>query len=107
MGTHRSKLCLLLLNFPQIACTFSFAIYSIWYDDYAWRTVGPGVVYAGYMLLVVAASQVMNAIAYLAARKDAIASKFTLQVTIFSISMDLVFLWFAIHFQYQGSGTLP
>ena len=107
MNASRVKMLLVCLNLPQIAASLAQGIYAIWFDDYAWRGVGPGVIYGAYALLIIAASQLVNLIAWFSMRKQPANAKLVLRIAGCALMLVVFFLWIGIHFEYAGSGKTP
>lgn len=103
MNRHYARLLILLLNVPQIASTAAMAVYSIWFDQYELRGVGPGVTYASYAVLVILLSQIGNGVVWLFLRRNKVMADFLVRVALVSIACDALFIWLGARFIYAGT----
>jgi hypothetical protein len=100
---HYARLVIVLLNVPQIASTAAMAVYSIWFDRYELRGVGPGVIYAAYALLVILCSQIGNGVVLLFLRRNKVMAAFLVRVALVSLAGDAFFIWLGARFIYTGT----
>lgn len=98
----------LLINLPLIFVALFYCIYVVWFDKYEWRTIGPSVIYAAYVLLALILTLIFNFIYWLLIRKQA---KETRQfhkrvyLTCFLITISLILI--SEKFEYFGTGGIP
>ena len=103
MSRLNARLTIVLLNVPQITSTAAMAVYSIWFDRYELRGVGPGVTYASYALLVILLSQIVNGVGWLFLMRNKVMAAFLGHVALGSIACDALFIWLGARFMYAGT----
>lgn len=94
---------IVLLNVPQTFASAALAVYAIWFADYEQRNVGPLVTHAAETILLIAATQIVNATLWVTLRKRPTHVRLLGRTALVSLLIVILLFWLGSHFAYAGS----